>query len=242
MWKEFYKNEKCFTFEMNRFYSGIENREEKLIKDGYIPIFDRRRLSYLNGKGGSIILENDIEATSKIISFQEELKHLDFSKNNSHILISSIHKNHIPSIKKQIEEKRVKNIIIDSAFKDIKQFRFLIINLFSFFTDLNFFIISRDSLLKLLKNEVKDNMQQYPIRNPYYKYGKDNIPYFNDLFFTLYKNDVYEMEDDIFKQINITVAYEGIEVFYNKSFKWMRGNYTTDDSDITPIDQKSKWE
>lgn len=242
MWKEFYKDGQVFTFEMNHFYSGIKDRERSLIDDGYLPVFDRRKLHYINGRSGTAILENDSHPTDEMIALQNEIKSYSNFKSIKHLQYCNLHPEHLKELNKLIKEQNIKNILIDSLFKDIKQFRFIINNLFSNHTEINFFINSHGSLIKTLQDELDNNMDKYEIRNPYYTHGKNNKPYFNDLTFTLMKNNIYEVEGDLMKRIKCTAGFEKCEVEYRNTFKWMTGDYKTNDADIEPGEQKSKWD
>lgn len=242
MWKEFYKDGKAYTFEMNSMYSGIKDREELLISEGYTPIFDRRTLHYINGRSGTAILENEGYPTDEMIALQNEIKSYSNFKSIKHIQCCNLHPEHLKELKVLIDEKNVKNILIDSLFKDIKQFRFIVKHLFSNCTEINFFINSHGTLIKTLQEELDENMDKYEIRNPYYKHGANNKPYFNDLVFTLMKNNIYEVDGDLMKKIKCLAGYDKCEVSYNGVFKFIKGQYKTNDTDIEPIEQKSKWE
>lgn len=242
MWKEFYKDGQVFTFEMNHFYSGIKDREQIIVDDGYLPVFDRRKLHYINGRSGTAILENDSYPTDEMIALQNDIKSYSNFKSIKHVQYCNLHPEHLKDLKVLIDEKNVKNILIDSLFNDIKQFRYIIKNLFCLCTDMNFFIKSHGTLLKTLEDELDNNMGEYEIRNPYYTHGKNNKPYFNDLTFTLMKNDIYEVDGDLMKKIKCSAGYEKCEVEYSNIFKFIKGDYKTNDADIELVEQKSKWE
>lgn len=242
MFKEFYKEGKVFTFEMNPHFCRIENREELLISEGYIPVFDRRKLNYINGRSGTAILENDASPTEEMVNLQDEIKSYSNFKSIKHVQYCNLHPEHIKELKKLIEDKNVKNILIDSIFKDINQFRFIVKNLFSHFTEINFFINSHSTLIDTLRFELDNNMDKYDIRNPYYRHGGNDKPYFNDLTFTLMKNNIYEVDGDLMKRIKCEAGYEKCEVKYSGIFKFMKGQYKTDDTDVLQPEKKSKWE
>lgn len=248
MWQEWYKEGKVFTFEMyaphfceiHKTFRCLEHpdREYDLLSKGFMPVFDRRWLHKINGKSGAVILENDTFAPERLVKFQEEIVNFSFKPSEQKIF-TSLHPNHLPEIMELIDNKKVKNILIDSLFKDIEQFRFLINKLFCNYTDLNFFIYSRGALFDVLKEELNNHMDKYPVRNSYYKN-------FNDLTFTLLKNYIYEIDfegsDTVLTATRI--KYERIEntIEYGKKFKVMHGQYKTDDSDIFPEEtKKSKW-
>lgn len=91
--QEFYKDGQVYDFEMSRLYvedkeKGFQNREEVLIADGYMPVFDKRTLHYETGKGGSLILENDFIPPRELTDFQDLLKG-EFSKTHKTIYIST---------------------------------------------------------------------------------------------------------------------------------------------------------
>lgn len=247
-WKEWYKDGKVYTFEMNRFLHGhtktlYADREEQLIAEGYTPVFDRRKLNWMNGRGGSLILENDPTPDASIAEFQHEFMR-QFPK-SEHQVFTSLDPRHVPIIKKLVmeEPRQVRNILIDSMFKDRDQFRHLIIHLFSHFIDVNVFVKSRGALLEVLKDEVANHMDKYPIRNTYYTYGIKSIPYFNELAFALIKNNVYEIGEKYatMERIKFKSSYEGLTVEHKGTYQWMVGDYSTDDTEITPPEQKSKW-
>lgn len=240
MWKEFYKEGQAFTFEVNSMYNGIKDREEKLISEGYLPIFDKRLLSFISNRGGTAILENDNLPPADLKTLQNEIAVNSFKK-SIHKTYCKLNTLQADELKKLISDREIKNILIDSLFQDLEQFRYLIKNVFSFFTDINFFINSHGTLIKTLQSELDTNMDKYAIRNPYYTHGGNNKPYFNDLVFTLMKNNIYEVDGDLMKRIKVNSGYEKCEVSYKGTFKWMKERYKTDDTDIEPIERKSQW-
>jgi hypothetical protein len=122
MWKDFYKDGKVCTYEMNYMYSGKRDREERLIADGWLPVFDCRTLSFNNGRSGSLILENDPTPPDDIINLQNELIRQSYHK-CIHKQYCCLHPAHVQEIKALIKDREVKNILIDSLFKDRDQLR-----------------------------------------------------------------------------------------------------------------------
>jgi hypothetical protein len=240
MWKEFYKDGKVYTVETRHVFFGVKSREAELMEQGYEPVFDRRRLHYLNGKGGTVILENALVAPYYLTQFQKEIDAYH-GKNHTSKIYTCIHPGHVPQINQLIKDHQVKNVIIDSLFEDRVQFRALIIKLFCNHTDVNFFINSRNTLVDVLNDELTHYMAKYPVRNSYYKN-------FNDLTFTILKNHIYEMNFsetdemgiDAMTKIDISDARD--KVAYGQRYKFMFGNYDSDNSDICPPDKKSKWD
>jgi len=141
-----------------------------------------------------------------------------------------------------IKDKNVKNILIDSLFKDRKQFRYIISNVFSSYTKLNFFINSHGSLLNVLQDELDNYMDMYEVRNPYYTHGGNEKPYFNDLTFTFFRNNVYEMDGDIMKHIYIEAGYHKCVARYGKDYKFISHPYHVEDDDNIQTNSKSKWD
>jgi hypothetical protein len=86
-------------------------------------------------------------------------------------------------------------------------------------------------------------MDEYDMRNSYYTRGPEQQEYFNDLTFTLIKNRIYEFDvnDGIMKRIKFRATYEKCEVFYEGKYKFMFGDYETDDSDVRMEEEKPKW-
>jgi hypothetical protein len=242
MWKEFYKNGEVYTYEMNYMYSGKRDREERLIADGWLPVFDRRTLSFNNGRAGSIILENDHTPPDSIINLQKELITQSHPK-CTHNQYCCLHPGHVPEIKKLIEAREVKNILIESLFKDRDQLRYIIRYIFSNYLDINFLIDSKGSLIETLQDELDNHMDQYDMRNSYYVRGPEQQPYFNDLTFTLLKNRVYEYDvnSGTMQRIKFRATYEKCEVFYEGKYKFIFGNYETNDDDISIKEEKPKW-
>jgi len=166
--KEFYKNGTVYTFEMKYWYNPETeqwdiNREKNLIDNGFIPVFDKRTLHYNNGKNGSVILENDIVVPQELLDFQKEFIG-DGTKTTIHKQYTSLRPEHLKEIKQLITDRNVKNILIDSLFQDIEQFRYVIKHLFCWFTEINYFIQS-PTIFDILKNEFENNMDKYDIRN-----------------------------------------------------------------------------
>jgi hypothetical protein len=241
MWKEFYKDGQVYTFEM---YLGRKNKEEELISQGYTPVFDRRLLTFTNSlTNGTAILENDIKVPDTLLDLQNEIKRLNNLKRMQHKEYTSLHPAQLSELKELIEDRQIKNIIIDSLFEDIDQFRYAIANVFSYFMDINFFINSHGSLIELLQNEFDNNMDKYKVVNSYYTHGGNDKPWFNDLTFTILKNNIYEYDNfaQVMKRIKCKVGYDKCEAVYDGKYKWMRGSYKTDDTDIIPSEPKSIW-
>jgi hypothetical protein len=251
MWKQFIKDGKAYYFEVAYPVPFVQNgktslvsREQHLIDQGYMPIFDRRKLSWINGRAGTAILENDAHPPDNIIDLQNEIKSYNENPRAKHLHLQycSLHPEQLKELNKHVEGRQIKNILIDSLFKNIAQFRYVIKHSFSNFIDVNFFINSRGSLIETLQYEVAKNMNKYEMRNSYYKHGGNDIPYFNDLYYTLYKNFVYEIDGDIMKRIKINAGYEKCDVYYDGDYHFMKGDYKIDDSDIMPKEKKSMWE
>lgn len=240
MLKDFYKDGDVFEFYLNT--SLTKRKEEELILEGYTPVFDNRKLHWNNGRGGSLILENDINPPNDLVKLQTSIK----DKNNIssiHKIYNNLHPAHIPIIKQDIEtggRKQVRNILIDSLFKDIKQFRYVIEKLFADYTEMNYFINSHGTLIDILNEEFDKNMDKYTVRNPFYVHGRSGKPYFNELYFTCYKNYIYEIQGDIMKRIKVRTGYEKCEAYYEGEYKFIFGDYKA----ITEQnnEKKSKWD
>lgn len=242
MWKEFYKDGKVYTKETTGWSDNSfeTTKEESFLKNGYTLVFDRRELSYINCKSGTLVLENDVSISKRMEWLQNEFDSHALTKKHVSEQITCLHPSHVKHIKKLLDDKLVKNILIDSMFQDKDQFRFLINNLFCHYTDLNFFILSHGHLEKLVSEEIKNNMRKYKVRNSYYKN-------FNDLTFTLHKNNIYELnfDGDVLDYITrlelMDMQSDEIRFSETTKYKFMVGKYDTDDSDITPSDSKSVW-
>lgn len=242
MWKEFYKDGKAYTFDI---YKSFKNdREAELISDGYIPIFDRRLLFFSNSSNcGSAILENDAVVPDSLVELQNEIKSQCGLDRIKHMQYTSLHPLHLKELKKLIEAREIKNILIDSLFRDIEQFRYAIKNVFSYFLDINFFINSHGTLLKLLHDEIDNYMDKYEVRNSYYTLSGNGKPWFNDLTFTLIKNNIYEIDEwsHEMNRVKFKAGYDKCEVYLDGRYKWMQGKYTTDDTDLNISEAKSIW-
>jgi len=239
--KEFYKDGQVYDFDVNRMFvedreKGFNNREEVLIADGYMPVFDKRTMHYETGKGGSIILENDVTPPVNMIDLQDQLKD-DFSK--THKQFTSLHPGHFTEINQLLKDRVVKNILIDSLFEDVEQFRYVIIKCFSGFTDVNYFINSHGQLIQRLQDEVENNMDKYPVCNSYYKHANGEC-WFNELTFTLIKNNIYEFDGKTAKRIKFKTESNKNIVLYDGEYKWINENYPVIDGDRVP-EKKSKW-
>lgn len=238
MIKEFIKGNKVFAFDFDTFISpDIELEEQAIVNDGYMQVFDKRELGYFNGKGGSIVLEDNKDIQDYIARFQRNITCFT-PKTNVAASLSNFSPEMVSSIRKQIEDGQVKNIIIENNFANINQFRHLFINLFSNLYELNIFIFSKNNFIRVINDELATNRLKYPYRNPpYHK--------FNDLSFSLLKNNFYECEVidgevDNFKLIKIA-DIDIRKAEYKKTIKFMPYDYKVDFSNIQAMEKKSKW-
>ncbi len=237
MWKEYFKEDKVYVYELDPIYNGgIEKQELALLKDGFLPVFDRRNLSYQNGRAGSLILENGLDIQERVASFQKEIAYCNL-KNHVIDQFKQFQPSNIPDIKKLLDEHRVKNIIIESHFKDILQLRHLIINLFSCYTELNLFISSDDKFIEVLNDELENNMLKYPVRNkPYNQH--------NDLTFALSKNNIYEIQFNSTVETMKVISFTDnkfVRLEYSSTLKFMNGDYKCDYSNVEEADKRYKW-
>lgn len=226
---EFYKN--GIIYEKSNVNSSYLNYEEQLslcLADDYELIFDTRKLFNITGKSGTLVLENDHVVPDTIVNLKSELYKYAYRKPHTDINITSLHPSHFDNLKDKINgengdndagKRVIKNILMDSMFQNRNQLKYAVIKCFADFTDLNFFIISRGQFLDKITNELNNYMGEYPVRNSYYKN-------FNELTFTLLKNNFYEVELDekSFPNYIIEIKYDMYEnkVYYGKKFKWVR--------------------
>src|ERR1039457_5188580 len=131
MLQDWYKDEKCYQFEMYKFFTNkddYEHRDKVLLREGYFPIYDKRNLTFPHHvPQGSAILENDAVCPEYLINFQNDIStgYGPYGKipdiKEQMVLFNPAH---IPILKEHVDKLKVKNILIDSLFKDIDQFRY----------------------------------------------------------------------------------------------------------------------
>jgi hypothetical protein len=249
MLQEWYKDGKVYTFEMLYkvcISEGVfSERKDVLISDGYLPVFNHFDFFNIRGCNGTTILENDIVCTEPMLALQDYLKKYS-TKSTIHENFTSLHPGQIPRIKELIDSHKVKNILIDSLFQNIDQFRYMITKCLADFIDVNIFIKSA-TLMEVLNDELTNHMDKYPVRNPYYKHA-DGTCWFNELVFTLKKNNVYELVYDanndleFIKPVNFQLGYNKRSVEYAEvPFVFIKEPYKSDDSDIIPKEKTNVW-
>ena len=82
-------------------------------------------------------------------------------------------------------------------------------------------------------------MDKYPVRNAYYKHANGEC-WFNDLTFTLLKNNVYEFAGKTAKRIKFKTESNKNIVVYDGEYKWMYDSYQCIDGDAIS-QKKNKW-
>lgn len=242
--QDWYKDGKAYEFDMRRMFSDAgeyEHRDKILLREGYVPVYDRRLLSYPNTSAqGSVILENDPTCNPYLLKFQDDICK-GWGIHDTKEQMTGFHPEHVPVLKECVKGKKVRNIIIDSAFNSMDQFRYVIVKCFADFVDVNFFINSHGRLIKILRDELKNNMDEYPVRNPHYVH-QNGKQWFNELTFTIIKNNIYEIELDGYDgnvdyvtKIEFHNGYNECDVAYGQRQKYLYKGYQTDssDSDVT---------
>jgi len=255
MLQDWYKDGMAYQFEMYKYFTNkdeYEHRDKVLLREGYLPVYDRRNLSFPHHlPQGSAILENDSVCPEYLINLQNDISQ-GYGANriipDIKEQMTSFNPGHIPILKEHVLNKRkVKNILIDSLFKDIDQFRYVVIKCFADFIGCNFFINSHGSLIDTLNKELKENMDKYPIRNPYYTH-QNGEKWFNELTFTIIKNKIYEIEVvdgkvEYLTRLKFQNGYNTHSVILGQKQKYLYGNYKTEKPDEEVEKPKSnKWE
>ena len=169
----------------NEYHGWYYNYNEFLEKNSLIECFDTRYLININGKSHLIILENDTIIPSELNNFSNYISTIGLGK--------------LPNIKREfldlekssnkngydkylydyLIDNKIKNVLIDSIFKNKIQFEHLAKKVFRFTNDINILINSHGVLLCLLNKYTEDReiILATQISNIYDLNFNDNLIY-----------------------------------------------------------------
>lgn len=247
---DLYKDGLIYEFNFFNPFTRKTEIKEKL-NDGYELMFDTRELTNIQGKCGTLILENDIVVPDRLLSLKNDIHKRGFKSKD--LIITSLHPQHFETLNneiysndeskfpKQYQPTLIKNILIDSLFENRNQIKYAILKCFNNFQNLNYFIISHGKLLNVINNELLNHMEEYPMRNSAYKN-------FNELTATLIKNKFYDVElisinGELLPDYVIEIIYNSDTntVSYGEKYKWNYNN-TLKYNKFKEIEKKDKWE
>ena len=162
--KSFNENHKDFLIfnSENKFHGIYYDWNEFLNINKIKECFDARTFTNIKGKSHTIILENDTVIPSEIFNAAKYANAMGAGKLPNILqpfldLSKSSNKNGYDKyLYNYIKEKEIKNVFIDSVFKDKKQLENIAKGVFRWTNDVNIFINSHSCLLDVLNNYRND--------------------------------------------------------------------------------------
>lgn len=142
-----------------------EYYKEFITSNNYIEVFDGRKIHDINGKANTIILENDTMTPELIYNFAKHLANKQYGlvpnvfREFLGINKSSDKEGQIKYILDYIRDNRIKNICIDSLFRDLDQFRLFCELCLNRLYKVNLFINSHGTLLDTLNSHFLKNKE-----------------------------------------------------------------------------------
>ena len=125
-----------------------------------IECFDERYLHNIQGNSNTIILENDAIVPDCLYNMAEYVSNTGFRGNIFQPFLdlskSSSKEGYDKYLYEYIENNKIKNVFIDSIFKDRVQFENIAKNVFRWVLDVNIFINAHNTLLDILNEYTKD--------------------------------------------------------------------------------------
>ena len=152
-----------YTKEYNCYNAFYYNWEEFLKVNDITECFDTRYLRNIQGKSNTIILENDTIVPEDIYKLAEYTSSVGFHGNSGNIFRpfldlakSSNKEGYDKYLYDYIIDNKIKNVFIDSIFKDRTQFEFIAKNVFRWTVGVNVLIYSHNLLLDILNEYTLD--------------------------------------------------------------------------------------
>lgn len=176
----------------------------------YIELFDDRKITNINGKSHTIVLENDTFVPEQMHTFASKISKYGSGKTGNiyqeflGINKSSNKEGQIKYLLDYIKDNKIQNICIDSIFNDLEQFKLFCELCLNRVFDLNIFINSHSTLLNLLNTEFKTN---------------------KDVKFVINRNRIYDINfyTMIFNKISFDSLFKNefinVNTFYFNNFK-----------------------